>query len=116
MGKKNKVMVKIAGRDILLSGDEPQRYINEVACYVDRKINEIVQHNNGVGVTMAAILSAVNITDELFREQKGGVDFSGKLSALEDQILELEIRLQEKEERILELETEPEQEQKKDPV
>lgn len=111
MEKKNRVMVKIGGRDILLSGNEPQRYINEVACYVDQKMNEIIQQNNTAGTTLAAILCAVNITDELFREKKGGVDFSGKISSLEDQILELEILLNESEKRIEELENKTEEQQ-----
>jgi len=89
----NKVMVNIAGRKIPLVGSEPQTYLNEIAYYVDRKMDGFLKRSTRSGATTAAILTAVNITDELFKEKKGGPDFTGKIASMEDKILELEAKL-----------------------
>lgn len=67
MAGKNKVVVKIAGNEYTLCGDESVEYMQKVAYYVDKKIAEIMRANHTLSTSMASILTSVNITDEMIK-------------------------------------------------
>lgn len=62
-----KVTVKINGSEYSLKGDEKEEYLHKVARYVDKKITDILNRNNKLSISDAAVLSAVNVADELFK-------------------------------------------------
>ena len=64
---KNKVEVRIAGKDYTLVGTESDEYIQKVALYIDKKMNEIMKNNSRLSTSMAAVLTAVNVADEFFK-------------------------------------------------
>ena len=66
MDDRNTVTVKIFGQEYTISGDMPREYIMRVADYVDSKMSEIGENSTNP-VSWIAVLSAINITDELFR-------------------------------------------------
>ena len=63
--------VEIYGQTYSLRGEGNQKYVQELAAYVDRKMREIAEHTTTVDSLKLAVLAAVNIADELHtvREQ-----------------------------------------------
>lgn len=67
MASKNKVNVRIAGNEYTIRGNEPAEYIQRVALYVDQKTTEIMQANHTLSTSMASVLTAINVVDEMFK-------------------------------------------------
>jgi cell division protein ZapA len=63
---KNRVSVTIGGRDYTLLAVENESYVRKVAAHVDEKINEMMDAAR-LSVTDAAIMTAVNVTDDYFK-------------------------------------------------
>lgn len=64
---RNKIIVKIAGNEYALCGGESVEYMQKIALYVDRKTAEIMRANHTLSTSMASVLTAVNVTDEMFK-------------------------------------------------
>lgn len=62
-----KVTVNINGREYNLKGMENEKYLKEVAEYVDSKIKEITSKNSFLSTGDAGVLTAINIADELYK-------------------------------------------------
>ena len=67
MGEKKKVAVRILGKEYIIACTEDEEYIQKLAYYVDRKLNQITNANSLLSSDMAAILTAVNVADELLK-------------------------------------------------
>jgi len=63
----NKVTVRINGQEYNMVGKEPKEYLLKVASYVDDKMQEVVEANPSLSTAMAAVLTTLNIADELFK-------------------------------------------------
>ena len=61
--------VNIYGTEYPIRGDVDIEYIRRVAEYVDRKMREVDQNTTAKSSLKVAILAALNIADELFRER-----------------------------------------------
>lgn len=64
--ERNKVNVSIYGQDYTIVGDKEPEYIAKIAAHVDSRMNEIAEGVKGGPISSLAVLSAVNIADELF--------------------------------------------------
>lgn len=101
----NRVVVSICGEDYTFVAEESTSYMQKVGSYVGDKMTEIL---NGakVGRTDAAVLTAANIADELFKAQsaaeqlrsqiKGYLDEAGKAQAEVSELKREIFRLQQK--------------------
>jgi len=69
MTDKRKINVLIDGRNFTVVGAEDERYVRELAAYVDSSIKRMSSKNERLSPTMAATLTAFNIADELFKLQ-----------------------------------------------
>mgnify|MGYP003939198903 FL=1 len=67
MSTRNKVELRIAGKDYTVVGSEPEEYIQRVGLYIDRKMTDIMKINNKLSTTMAAVLTAINVADDYFK-------------------------------------------------
>ena len=67
MSERNRVEVKIRGRFFTITANEPEEYIYKICSYVDRKMNDILQMNSRLSTDMAALLTAINISDEFYK-------------------------------------------------
>ena len=65
----NHVAVTICGEDYTLVAEESAAYMQKVGSYVREKMDDVLK-NARVGRTDAAILTAANIADELFKAQE----------------------------------------------
>ena len=68
--KKQSVKVNIFGEDYPIKGDTDASYIQEVAKYVDQKMKEVAERLSNKLPLRVAVLAAMNITDELFKERE----------------------------------------------
>ena len=74
--------VKILGQDYVVRSSAGQKYLNEVAVYVNEKMEEIMA--SGIDDSQQlriAVLAAMNITDELFSYKKDKQKFVDKVEA-----------------------------------
>ncbi|MGQ9561819.1 MAG: cell division protein ZapA [Candidatus Oleimicrobiaceae bacterium] len=69
-GEYTVLKVNIFGTEYPVRGTTDPEYILQVAQYVDRKMREVDQAAAGRPVLKVAILAALNIADELFRERE----------------------------------------------
>ncbi len=63
----NVVTVKINGLEYNLKGEEKEEYLQMLAGYVDKKIKSILDNNSKLNLSSAAVLTAVNAVDDLFK-------------------------------------------------
>ena len=102
----NRVVVNICGEEYTFVAEESASYMQKVGSYVSEKMDEVLTGAK-VGRTDAAILTAANITDELFKAQaaseqlrsqiKGYLDEAAKaqneVSELKREVFRLQQRL-----------------------
>ena len=105
----NRVVVNICGQEYTFVAEESASYMQKVGTYVGDKMNEVLGSAK-VGRTDAAVLTAANIADELFKAQeanqqlrsqiKGYLDEAGKaqaeVSELKREIFRMQQRLDQK--------------------
>jgi cell division protein ZapA len=65
----NSVKVEIYGSEYRIRGDADPEYIQEIAHYVDSKMREVTSETSLGSSLKVAILTALNIAGELFRER-----------------------------------------------
>lgn len=65
---KQKITVRVAGRDYTLISPDSPEYLRRVAAYVDRKLSETAQAAR-VPLAGATVLAAIELGDELMRAQ-----------------------------------------------
>ncbi len=66
----NKVTVAIFNEDYVVKGEEEPEYIQMLASYVDRRMRMIFQRNPNLSSTKVAVLTALNLADELNKLQE----------------------------------------------
>ncbi len=81
--------VDIFGKTYTLKGDADPDYVQKVAAFVDERMNEVAGNSSVASTAKVAILAAVNIADELFREQQKRLETMATLEDRSDQITHL---------------------------
>ena len=66
---RSPVQVQIFGNRYTIRGEADQRYILEVAAYVDARMKEITEKLPVASLAKVAVLASLNIADELFKER-----------------------------------------------
>jgi cell division protein ZapA len=62
------IEVNIFGHDYTVKTDADAEYIQKIASYVDEKMGEILRSTKTVSTLNVAILAALNIADDFFKE------------------------------------------------
>jgi cell division protein ZapA len=95
MENKNLVQVQIFGHSYTIRGEADQTYILDIAAYVDRKMREITEKLPVASLSKVAILTSLNIADELFKERarlasqaEQLTDRAARLNAVLDDLLQ----------------------------
>jgi len=89
----NVVSVKINGVVYNLKGEESEEYLQKVSKYADKKIREITSKNQLLSISSAAVLSAVNIADELFKATEECSELKKSNRMYENELEELKKQL-----------------------
>jgi cell division protein ZapA len=93
---KRSVTVQIAGLRYSLKTDEDDRWVKTLAAYVDAKIREAQKHARTPDTQAIAVLTALQIAEELFNERREWAELRKKVrekSQLLLDYLEREARL-----------------------
>jgi len=84
--QKHSTRVTICGEDYTIRSDSPPDHTRAVAAYVDAKITEVLESAAVVESHKAAILAALQITDELFEARKGQEEVAGAMQTLSGEL------------------------------
>ncbi len=87
--KKHAVKVMIGGEEYTVRSDLPPEYTREVAGFVDQALKKVLSQGPIVETHKAAILAALDITNELFQVRKGEREVAARLAALADDLAKL---------------------------
>jgi len=82
--KKFAVKVMIGGDEYTVRSDLPPEYTREVAAYLDQALKKVLSQGALVETPTAAILAALDITNELFQAKRGEREVAARLTALAD--------------------------------
>jgi cell division protein ZapA len=82
--KKHAVKVMIGGEEYSVRSDLSPDYTREVAGYLDQALKRVLAQSGLVETHKAAILAALDITNELFQAKKGEREVAARLAALAD--------------------------------
>lgn len=86
MDKRTVVKVRILGDDYPLRTDATPEHTRAVAEHVDRTIRSILAGSSTIETQKAAILAALQITDELFRERAASEELAADIRKLAAEI------------------------------
>jgi cell division protein ZapA len=78
----NKVTVNIFNEEYVVKGDEEPDYIEMLASYVDRRMRMVQQRNVNLSTSKVAVLTALNLADELNKLQE---DYDELVKTLEEE-------------------------------
>jgi cell division protein ZapA len=70
MGKERLVEIKVFGQTYTVRTEAEEDHIRAVAQYVNEKIDEVLKKTKSVSSLNVAILTALNIADDLLREKE----------------------------------------------
>ncbi|WP_333652053.1 cell division protein ZapA [Dissulfurispira sp.] len=74
----------ILGQKYVIKGDAPPEYIQQIADFVDEKLKEVYATAPGITPLKAAILTALNIADELHRVKREYNSISQGIKSIEN--------------------------------
>lgn len=80
----HRVTVTICGNEYTFVAEEEGAYVERVAAFVDGRMQETLASTRA-GQTDAAVLTAVNIADELFKAQEIAENLRGQLKEYLDE-------------------------------
>ncbi len=80
--KRNKVVVRLMGRDYALLTDEDTAQVQRIARYVDRRMREVAITTHA-GESAAPVLTAMTLAGELFRAQDENARLKRELAAMQ---------------------------------
>lgn len=98
---QNRITVSVQGRDYTLLAVEDAAYVQRVAAYVDGKLTEL--GGSGLSQTDCAVLTALNIADERFKEQENGEALRRQIKELLEESAKLKGELSEAKREIFKL-------------
>ena len=99
---QNRVTVTVGGLKYTLLAVEDENYVHRVAAYVNEKLKE-TGRPGGVSQMDCAVLTAINIADERFKEQEASVDLRRQIKDLMDENARLKTELSESKREIFKL-------------
>jgi cell division protein ZapA len=85
-GGKQVVRVSIVGEEYAIRSDATPDHTRAVAAYVDDAIRRVMSSGGAVEVRKAAILAALQITDQLFEADQAAQELTGTVRSLSSEI------------------------------
>ena len=98
---KNKVVVTIADRDYTMVAVEDENYVRKCDAHVDQQLREIA--NSRISQADAAVLAAMNIADQFYREQDASENLRRQIKDNLEEVNQLKMELSEAKREIFKL-------------
>lgn len=86
MSEKNRVDIRIAGKEYTLVGVESDEYIQKIGLYIDKKMAEAMRSNSKLSTAMAAVLTAINVADDYFKSHENEEALKVELKRLREEL------------------------------
>ena len=99
---KNRVTVTIAGQEYTLVATEEEGYVEKVAQHVDAQMKQVLDGAR-VSLVDGAVLTAVNIADEYFKEVEASEKLRRQLKEYLEEATKLKMELSEAKREIFKL-------------
>ena len=99
---KNRVTVTIAGQEYTLVATEEEGYVEKVAQHVDAQMKQVLDGAR-VSLVDGAVLTAVNIADEYFKEVEASENLRRQLKEYLEEATRLKMELSEAKREIFKL-------------
>ena len=99
---RNHITVTIADQEYNVVAAEDESYVRKVAAHVDSKVREVLE-NGRISAANAAILAALNIADEYYKEQETSENLRRQLKEYLEEGTKLKMELSEAKREIFKL-------------
>ncbi len=76
---KRSVVVHIAGQRYVVRSDADEAYVQELATFVNDRISEVQQSSKPISFPALAVLAALNIAGDYFRERQQCAELKSKI-------------------------------------
>ncbi len=76
--------LKISGLECRVLSAEPEEKIRDIANDIEARINEITSQNERVSVSLAAIIAAMGIYEDLYEERKVSDNLRAQIKSYSD--------------------------------
>ena len=99
---KNRVTVTIAGQEYTLIASEDAAYVEKVAAHVDSQIKQVLEGGK-ISIANGAVLAAVNIADQYFKEVEAAENLRRQLKDYLEESARIKLELSEAKREIFKL-------------
>ena len=99
---RNHITVTIADQEYNVVAAEDESYVRKVAAHVDSKVREVMADGR-ISAANAAILAALNIADEFYKEQEASENLRRQLKEYLEEGTKLKMELSEAKREIFKL-------------
>lgn len=100
---QNRVSVTIADQRYTFLASEEQDYMERVAAHVDGQIKQTLRAGRNLSLLEGAVLAAVNLADDLFKEQERANDLRRQVKEALEESAKLKQELSEAKRQIFKL-------------
>jgi cell division protein ZapA len=101
---KNRVTVNVAGQSYTLLAAEDQFYVEKIASHVDSSIKAL-RDNSQTSLLDAAILTALNLADEHYRDLEAAENLRHQIKEALDEAAKLKLELSDAKRTIFKLQS-----------
>ena len=101
---KQKITVSIAGQEYTMVAEEDEAYVQRCAAMVDSQVREVMGGAR-LGRSDAAVLAAMNIADQFYREQDASENLRRQIKDGLDENAKLKMELSEAKREIFKLQS-----------
>ncbi|MBQ9832328.1 MAG: cell division protein ZapA [Clostridia bacterium] len=81
---KNRTVVRVAGQEFKLAGFESEEYMQQLAAYVNKKVEEIAKMYPSLSTSNCVILASLNMADELNKAKEDYEALDLRINQLRD--------------------------------
>ena len=99
---KNKITVSITGQEYTMVAAEGEDYVRRVAAHVDSQMREVLSQGR-LSQADGAVLAAMNIADQYFKEQKAAENLRRQIKEYLEEATKLKMELSEAKREIFKL-------------
>ena len=90
---KNKIIISIAGSELIVMTEESREYTTRLANIIDMKMRELLASSSKVTTPMASILTSLDLCDENEKNKAAAARLRDEIKSYYERNIELEDKL-----------------------